>query len=379
MSKLPQRVVDGPTLEHELNELWEQMTEVSSGGEDQQAVMRACVANLIVYSPGRDSTGEISQIMAQVTDEHPSRAIVLISEPDSSEPFLNAMVTAQCHPSGRGQKQICCEQIVIQAAGQELGHLPSLVRSLVIPDLPVFLWWRDVVDFQAETFTGLLESCDRVIIDSAGLPDAKEGLGTLLTLIEKRALVSAFSDLSWCRLTPWRVLVAGFFDAPDCRPYLARLDRVLIESSARGSNENSIPAESLLLAAWLASRLKWRSTAEPRWIDEHTYQWELKAQDRTVMIQIKIPSSASGSGHGLNSLQLLVENEPSAQFSAFIAPDGEHLESHVTLEGKQEVARVIRFEDEDEAQFVGREMEILGHDRVYEQALRWLDSNDHSR
>ena len=64
MSKLPQRVVDVSTLEHELNELWEQMTEVSSG-EDQQAVMRACVANLVVYSPGPDSTGEISQIMAQ--------------------------------------------------------------------------------------------------------------------------------------------------------------------------------------------------------------------------------------------------------------------------------------------------------------------------
>ena len=374
MSKLPQRVVDVPTLEHELNELWEQMTEVSSG-EDEQAVMRACVATLVVYSPGQDSTGEISQIMAQVTNEHPSRAIVLISEPDSSEPSLNAMVTAQCYPSGRGQKQICCEQIVIQAAGQEIGHLPSLVRSLVIPDLPVFLWWRDLLDFQAAIFTGLVQSCDRVIIDSAGLPDAQQGLRTLVTLIEKRAHWTAFSDLSWCRLTPWRVLVAGFFDAPDCRPYLDRLDRVEIESSARGSNQHSIPAESLLMAAWLASRLKWEFTVKPRWIDEHTYQWELKARDRTVLIQIKISSSAAGAGPALNSLQLLVENEPTARFSAFIAPDDQHLESHVTLEGKQEVARVIRFYDEDEAQLVSREMEILGHDKVYEQGLKWLASS----
>lgn len=378
MSKLPQRVVDVPTLEHELNELWERMTEVSSG-EDEQAVMRACVANLVVYSSGPDSIGETSQIMAQVTNQHPSRVIVLIAETDSLKPSLNAMVTAQCHPSGRGQKQICCEQIVIQAAGQEIGHLPSLVRSLVIADLPVFLWWRDSLDFQAAIFTGLVQSCDRVIIDSAGLPDAQEGLRTLVALIEERAQVSAFSDLSWSRLTPWRVLVAGFFDAPECRPYLARLDRVEIESSVRSSHEHSLPAESLLLAAWLASRLKWKSTAKPRWIDEHTYQWELQAQDRTVMIQIKITSSASGAGPGLNSLQLLVENEPSARFSACIALDDQHLESHVTLEGKQEVARVIRFPDEDEAQLVSREMEILGHDKVYEQGLKWLDSNDSGR
>ncbi len=47
----------------------------------------------------------------------------------------------------------------------------------------------------------------------------------------------------------------------------------------------------------------------------------------------------------------------------------------MTLEGKQEVARVIRFYDEDEAQLVSREMEILGHDKVYEQGLKWLASS----
>ena len=212
------------------------------------------------------------------------------------------MVTAQCHPSGRGQKQICCEQIVIQAAGREIDHLPSLVRPLVVSDLPVFLWWRDLPDFQDALFTGLVQSSDRVIIDSAGLPDAKGGLRTLAALVEKRAQWTAFSDLSWCRLTSWRVLVAGFFDAPECRPYLARLDRVQIKSSARSSNERSIPTDGLLLAAWLASRLKWTSTAKPKWLDEHTYQWELKAQDRIVTMQIEITSSASGTCLGLNSL-----------------------------------------------------------------------------
>ena len=373
MRNLPQRAVDVATIKYELKELWEQMTEVSEE-EDQQALMRACVANLVVYSPGRASSGEISQVIAEVTNEQPSRVIVLLPEPDSSEPSLNAMVTAQCHPSGRGQKQICCEQIVIQAAGREIDHLPSLVRPLVVSDLPVFLWWRDLPDFQGALFTGLVQSCDRVIIDSAGLPDAKEGLRTLAALIEKRAQWTAFSDLSWCRLTPWRVLVAGFFDAPECRPYLARLDRVQIKSSARSSNERSISTDGLLLAAWLASRLKWKSTAKPKWLDEHTYQWELKAQDRIATMQIEITSSASGTRPGLNSLQLLVESEPSARFSVFIAPDDKHLESHVTLEGRQEVARIIRFEDEDEAQLVGRELGILGHDKVYEQGLKWLVS-----
>ncbi len=373
MKNLPQRAVDVSVIEHELKELWEQMTEVSAE-EDQQAVMRACVANLVVVNPAGESAGEISPMIAEVTDQHPSRVILLLSEPDSSQASLDAMVTAQCHPSGRGRKQICCEQIVIQAAGEDISRLPSLVRTLVIPDLPVFLWWRDLPDFQNELFTEFIQSSDRVILDSTGLEDAEEGLRTLASLMDETAQTTAFSDLTWCRLTPWRVLVAGFFDVPKYRPYLARLDRVQIESVGGGSSKPSIPAHGLLLAAWLASRLNWKATTKPHWIDERTCDWELEAEDRTVTMHIKITSSEGAARPGLNSLQLLVEGEPSAQWVASIAADGKHLEGHARLEGRNEGARVIQLDDDDEAQLVGRELEILGHDQVYEQGLKWLVS-----
>ncbi len=371
MKNLPQRAVDVSAIEHELKELWEQMTEVSAE-EDQQAVMRACVANLVVYNPAGESAGEISPIIAEVTNQHPSRVILLLSEPDSSQASLDAMVTAQCHPSGRGRKQICCEQIVIQAAGEDMSRLPSLVRTLVIPDLPVFLWWRDLPDLKSALFTDFMQGADRVILDSAGLADAKQGLRTLAALVEERAQKTAFSDLSWCRLTPWRVLVAGFFDVPKYKPYLARLNRVQIQSVGGGSSEPSIPAHGLLLAAWLASRLNWKATTKPHWIDEHTCDWELEAEDRTVTIHIEITSSEGAARPGLNSLQLFVEGEPSAQWAASIAADGKHLEGHVRLEGRNEGARIIRLDDDDEAQLAGRELEILAHDQVYEQGLKWL-------
>ncbi len=371
MKNLPQRAVDVSAIEHELKELWEQMTEVSAE-EDQQAVMRACVANLVVYNRAGECAGEISPIIAEVTNQHPSRVILLLSEPDSSQASLDAMVTAQCHPSGRGRKQICCEQIVIQAAGEDMSRLPSLVRTLVIPDLPVFLWWRDLPDLKSALFTDFMQGADRVILDSAGLADAKQGLRTLAALVEERAQKTAFSDLNWCRLTPWRVLVAGFFDVPKYKPYLARLNRVQIQSVGGGSSEPSIPAHGLLLAAWLASRLNWKATTKPHWIDEHTCDWELEAEDRTVTIHIEITSSEGAARLGLNSLQLFVEGEPSAQWAASIAADGKHLEGHVRLEGRNEGARIIRLDDDDEAQLAGRELEILAHDQVYEQGLKWL-------
>ncbi len=371
MKNLPQKAVDVSVIEHELKELWEQMTEVTAE-EDQQAVMRACVANLVVYNPAGESAGEISPMIAEVTNQHPSRVILLLSEPDSSQASLDAMVTAQCHPSGRGRKQICCEQIVIQAAGEDISRLPSLVRTLVIPDLPVFLWWRDSPDFKSALFTDFMQGADRVILDSSCLADARQGLRTLAALMEANPQKTAFSDLSWCRLTPWRVLVAGFFDVPKYRSFLPRLNRVQIESVGQGSSEPSIPADGLLLAAWLASRLNWKATTKPHWLDERTCEWELEAEDRTVTIHIEITSPEGAARPGLNSLQLLVEGEPSAQWVASIAADGKHLEGYVRLEGRKEGARILRLDDDDEAQLAGRELEILGHDPVYEQGLKWL-------
>ena len=120
--------------------------------------------------------------------------------------------------------------------------------------------------------------------------------------------------------------------------------------------------------------MNWKAATSPNWIDEHTCEWALEAEDRTVTVHIEISSSEGAARAGLNSLQLFAEGEPSAQWVASIAADGKHLEGHVRLEGRNEGARIIHLDDADEAQLAGRALEILGHDRVYEQGLRWLAS-----
>lgn len=368
MKDLPQRPVDIATIEHELKELWEQMTEVSAE-EDQQAIMRACVANLVVFNSAGENAAGVGAIIAEVTNQHPSRVTVLLPRPDSSEPSLNAMVTAQCYPSERGRKQICCEQIVIEATGSDINHLPSLVRPLLIPDLPVFLWWRDVPDFESDLFAEFVEGSDRVILDSAGLPNGEEGLRALAVLMNETIQTTAYSDLSWCRLTPWRVLVAGFFDAPRCRADLARLDRVEIHCAERDLASRSIPAQGLLLIAWIASRLNWQATTKRGWLDERTCDWELEAENRTVSVHVEI---SEGGTSGLDSVRLAAGDGLPAQWVASMAENGKHLVGHAGMEGRCEGERIIRLDDDDEAHLAGGELEILGHDRVYEQTLRWL-------
>ena len=40
---------------------------------------------------------------------------------------------------------------------------------------------------------------------------------------------SAISDLNWGRITPWRELIAQFFDVTEYRPYLVNVNEIEIE------------------------------------------------------------------------------------------------------------------------------------------------------
>ena len=359
--------VDVMSIERQLDDLWAGMTEISD--QDQEAVMRACVLNLVVYASSQDSLGEISQVMARVSDQHPGRFIVIRLE-EEAEPHLDAIVIAQCHPAEKGRKQICCEQIVITAGRDDRNRLSSFVRSLLVHDLPVFLWWRDVPDLEGSLFTELVETSDRVIIDTCMLPDALRELQVLADRAGERAEWTAFSDLSWCRLTPWRTLVAGFFDLPEYRSSLDKIQQVRI-GCATGSCGQTVAVEALLLAGWLASRLQWVSVSKPRWIDETTYQWRLEGADGRP-IEIRVDASSEAICAGVNGLDLVVPGEPSLTFNAGPGPDLKHLESCVKVGQMKRSPRLIQVGQDDEAGLVAAELGILKHDKVYEQALDYL-------
>ncbi|MFQ5656471.1 MAG: glucose-6-phosphate dehydrogenase assembly protein OpcA [Candidatus Methylomirabilales bacterium] len=360
--------VSALTIERDLRTLWEQMAEVTEA-EHREPVMRACVLNLMVYAPGENAADQVSQIMADVTTEHPSRIFVILPNHDTPVAALNAWVTAQCHLAPGGRKQVCCEQIMITAEGGALHWLPSLVRPLLVPDLPVVLWWRDRPETAGRLFDELLETADRVIIDAGALHDPLKELGGLTALIKQKTRWAAFSDLSWARLTPWRGLVAGFFDVPDYRPYLTRFNRVEIECRMDCADHDVIPVQALLIVGWLASRLRWQLRSGIGWIDKRTCQLQMRVDERPIVVQIKTAASTKES---LNAIRLSAEGEPSARFMVSKSEDGLHLLSNIELAEKSVVGKVRRLDDHSQARLISRELEILDHDAVYEQALEFI-------
>src|ERR1044072_7928618 len=212
--------IDAAKLERELNAMWAEMS-APEGDKGSAGGVRACVLNLVVYAEGAEERAEVDDLLSEVVERHPCRAIVLTAERGAEESRLEGFVSTRCLLSSRGAKRICGEQITIEAAGSAVGTASSAVAPLLVPDVPVFLWWKDIPHYDDKLFTRLAIMADRIVIDSASFDRPHEDLRRLAGLLEGKRM--RLSDLNWGRLTSWRALVAGFWDVADYRDSLAQI------------------------------------------------------------------------------------------------------------------------------------------------------------
>ena len=107
--------------------------------DDGTLALRSSVLNMIVVTD-EESAQEITASVSKLAGHHPARAVVFIADPDEGESNVDVGLSAYCHARGGGA-QVCAEQITIHAEGPPATHLESLAGPLLIPDLPVFLWY----------------------------------------------------------------------------------------------------------------------------------------------------------------------------------------------------------------------------------------------
>src|SRR2546423_8281710 len=107
--------------------------------------------------------------MAKITENHACRAIVIEADCKAQENRVESWISAHCHVSRAGSKQVCSEQISFLLRGGCTTLLASIVFSHLDSDLPFYLWWQegfcDPMDPQP------CASVRRVIYDSHGWGD----------------------------------------------------------------------------------------------------------------------------------------------------------------------------------------------------------------
>ncbi|PFG67830.1 glucose-6-phosphate dehydrogenase assembly protein OpcA [Propionibacteriaceae bacterium ES.041] len=185
------------------------------------------VLTLVVPTDEKNSEAALEACLA-AGREHPSR-ILLVVTGKGRRHRLDAEVRIGEEPG---------EIIVLRVAGDVARHADSVVLPLLLPDSPVVVWWPGAApDDPVRDQLGAL--ANRRITDAMGSPRPLQAL-------EARARNHARgdTDLTWTRLTPWRVLLAASLD---------QYPAPIISASVEASRDNA-PAD--LLASWLEARLK---------------------------------------------------------------------------------------------------------------------------
>jgi glucose-6-phosphate dehydrogenase assembly protein OpcA len=173
-------------------------------------------------------------VLAGLADRHPSRAIVLVPDPDA-EDGIEAKAEVNNFPLGQG-RLVCVETIRVQLNGTRAEVPASVVQPLLLPDLPVFLRWRGLPPFGERPFEALIDVVDRLIVDSTEWPDLPAPYSQLAEIFDRVAV----SDIAWARTSRWRPQLASLW------PGIKDVKTIEVTGTEAQAN---------LLAGWLRSRL----------------------------------------------------------------------------------------------------------------------------
>jgi glucose-6-phosphate dehydrogenase assembly protein OpcA len=232
--------VDVTSIEKQLAELWR-----AEKGEREDAVTRAALWNVVAHTSSAERHAYATEILARASASIPQRTIVVQAERDG-EAAISSWISANCHLVG-GNRQVCSEEVSIVAAGERVPHVVPLVKALLLPDMPVAVWWLGDLPHGPSSYAEtLLDPADRLIVDSSHF-DSPADFDLVCRVADRTHTAPA--DLNWARLEEWRAATATLFDPQPLRERLRAIRTVRVVCGA-DSFFGAIAAP-LLYASWL--------------------------------------------------------------------------------------------------------------------------------
>lgn len=351
-------------LIHNLTKSWQDHAEATS---INGAMVRTSTFNLIVFSADRAAAEDAEKVLPSLVDLHPCRAVHIIADPQPSVP-LSACSLLHTKVEG-GVRVIACEQVTLQAGTHALQSLQGVVAPLLSPELPVYLWWRGNPPFEGHLFEQLVQAADRVIYDSAWFLEAEEDLPWAVDLIAKYTPFEvAFTDVNFARLTPWRNLVAQFFDGAHQVRALDGVDQLIIEFADGNVTPDRVPVQTWLTVGWFATRLNWTSRGNVNAPVKDETRFTLARDGASIEVVLRRVQSELP---GLRAVELHSTLPTPAAYRVELMP-GEKLARTVkSVDGQAPLERVVEMERASYADLIACELDMPGRDRVYEEALKF--------
>jgi glucose-6-phosphate dehydrogenase assembly protein OpcA len=299
MSIVDERTEVAPDkIESALSARW-RLIAADAKERDAPPLTRAFLWNLIVSGPADQTPKLVDDVAAEL----PVRAIVLRHLPHGE----GLRVFVETNLARQGPHRVGSDEIIIEVAGSgdaalaNLARMPSIVRSVLVPDAMTALVWIDAPPDETHVACAFLDKVDRLILDSRRLPtgpDGERGLGRVLTIAEHYPQLE-ICDLSWLGISPLRGLLAAMFDPPRDPAPLHALDEVVVVSGV-----DSVQVRGLLMLGWLGTRLGWREPAQLR--AEHPGQRRFcVTRPDGGKVNLRIETELGGPQHGVRRLDLI--------------------------------------------------------------------------
>jgi glucose-6-phosphate dehydrogenase assembly protein OpcA len=343
--------IDTRAIEAELAAGWREASE--------RGLARAASLTLLVALTDPTLTSRVDEMLSRVAPAHPSRVIVLVF--GQGDP--RASLAAHCLLPNGGRASACWEDIRLEGRASDENRLLSAARALVLPNLPVQVWWPGHPELAGSLFLGLVDIGDRIVIDSGQCQDPLAALCLYADQAEEQHGSAGFVDLAWRAVEPWRLLLAQFFDEPTDRAFLNGIRSIMVTYEQGDEGGRGGFAEALLLIGWLASRLEW-TVAEEQALDAVLFD------DGATGVRLhfrRAQSAVPGSGQ-LLGVELRASNgDRSATYA--IERSGETGSTVAVVNGARREAQV-RLPTRSEAELLEQELAGYGRDRIYEEALQ---------
>lgn len=276
----------------ELKKLWDATDGVMT---------RASLINLAVYSEAPDSLGKNTAIIARLTEDHACRAIVIAADPNAQENRVEAWISAHCHVSRAGSKQVCSEQLSFFLRGEQCGLLPNIVFAQLDSDLPLYLWWQE--ELRPPIDPQLWAWVDRIIYDSQAWTDFDEQMELVESAQAEARHRIVLCDLNWVRLVHLRLALAQFFDHPVTHHHLAEIKAFTIDHAP------GFRSTALLLVGWLAGQLRWERRRDSLGFVRKSDEGEGRI---AIALQEKEGEAINGCQITTDSAEFRIEHKPGA-------------------------------------------------------------------
>lgn len=363
--------IDLAAIERDLNGLW-QMPTLTGLRQTDVAPARTSVLNLVVYAGTRELARRSAQIIGQLATHHPSRAIIFdVARDDSAfAGDIDARVSTHCFAAAGERFAACFEEIQITVPRDSLDYLPSIIVPLALPDLPTALWWPGQPPFADRRFVRVVQTADRLIVDSLDFPRCALNLTRTAALARRLRGCPGVADLNWVRLMPWCRALTHCFDPGDSRWALDHVNQVRLEYGvAPGQRENE--AQALLFLGWAAGRLGWHlERAESSAVAARRFVTRDPRGQRITVELARRTVPRRFNGYLLSAQVSAGDGRRDATFD--VSRVGDEL---TTIRARSQFSDGVSYEQAMQAEpvalskLLGHELERLGHEDFYEDAL----------